>query len=409
MDTTPIAYAVLAALLFGLIVATISVRLLARRYARELGDAEARLRAGFQGLANTALRDNTDLFLKLARESFGREQSGIQGVWRERELAFNALIEPLRTALERTEAQAAALERERRDAYGTLRVQIESLAQGQSALQRETRNLVTALRRPEVRGRWGELTLRRVVELAGLSEHCDFTEQPTLGTADLGATGSVQRPDLVVHLPEGRQLVIDAKTPLEAYLQAIDAPTEELRAAALERHAQQLEARVRELAAKSYWAQFEHSPEFAVLFLPGDQFLSSALAKRPDLLDDALRTGVIVATPSTLIALLKAVAHGWRQAAVAQNAAQIRDLGQELHRRLGNFLGHFSRAGRQLGSAVDAYNSAVGSLERQVLPGARRFSELGAATGEALTGPERIEQPVRSLPCSEQAEPPASA
>jgi len=409
VDTTPIAYAVLAALLFGLIVATISVRLLARRYARELGDAEARLRAGFQGLANTALRDNTDLFLKLARESFGREQSGIQGVWRERELAFNALIEPLRTALERTEAQAAALERERRDAYGTLRVQIESLAQGQSALQRETRNLVTALRRPEVRGRWGELTLRRVVELAGLSEHCDFTEQPTLGTADLGATGSVQRPDLVVHLPEGRQLVIDAKTPLEAYLQAIDAPTEELRAAALERHAQQLEARVRELAAKSYWAQFEHSPEFAVLFLPGDQFLSSALAKRPDLLDDALRTGVIVATPSTLIALLKAVAHGWRQAAVAQNAAQIRDLGQELHRRLGNFLGHFSRAGRQLGSAVDAYNSAVGSLERQVLPGARRFSELGAATGEALTGPARIEQPVRSLPCSEQAEPPASA
>ncbi len=405
----PIANAVLAALLFGLIVATISARLLARRYARELGEAEARLRAGFQGLANTALRDNTDLFLKLARECFGREQSGIQGVWRERELAFNALIEPLRTALERTEAQAAALERERRDAYGTLRVQIESLAQGQSALQRETRNLVTALRRPEVRGRWGELTLRRVVELAGLSEHCDFTEQPTLGTADLGATGSMQRPDLVVHLPEGRQLVIDAKTPLEAYLEAIDAPTEELRAAALERHAQQLEARVRELAAKSYWAQFEHSPEFAVLFLPGDQFLSSALAKRPDLLDNALRTGVIVATPSTLIALLKAVAHGWRQAAVAQNAAQVRDLGQELHRRLGNFLGHFSRAGRQLGSAVDAYNSAVGSLERQVLPGARRFSELGAATGEALTGPERIEQPVRSLPCSEQAEPPASA
>jgi len=363
--------------------------------------SEARLRAGVQELASTALRDNMDLFLKLARESFGREQADIQGLLREREMAFTALIEPLRGAIEKTEAQAAAMERERRDSYSTLRTQIESLALGQSALQRETRNLVTALRRPEVRGRWGELTLRRVVELAGLSAHCDFEEQPVIGSG-----AGAQRPDLVVRMPEGRELVIDAKTPLDAYLEAIEAPTEEARAAALVRHAQQVAERVRELASKSYWSQLPRSPEFVVLFLPGDQFLSSALAERPDLLDDALRTGVIVATPSTLIALLKAVAYGWRQAAVAENAAQIRDLGQELHRRLATFANHIGRMGRQLGGAVDAYNSAVGSLERQVLPGARKFGELGVSTADPLAGPEPIEQPVRSLRASGEEETP---
>jgi len=403
-----IAYVVLGLGVLGLMAAALAMLALARRQARELAASEDRLRASFKELANTALHDNSDLFLKLARESFGREQASIQGVWREREQAFSALVQPLRNALERTEAQATALERERRDAYSSLRTQIENLAQGQSALQRETRNLVTALRRPEVRGRWGELTLRRVVELSGLSEHCDFSEQMTIAAAR-GAGSGAQRPDLVVHLPEGRELVIDAKTPLEAYLEAIDAPSEELRAAALARHAQQVEARVRELASKSYWTQFEHSPEFAILFLPGDQFLSSALAERPELLDNALRAGVIVATPSTLIALLKAVAYGWRQAAVAENAAHIRDLGQDLYRRLASFLGHLSRVGRELGQAVDAYNNAVGSIERQVLPGARKFNELGAATGDPLAGPEPIEQPVRSLLQADEAEDPDRA
>ena len=384
---------VLAGVLLGLLVALLASHLLARRSARALADSEARLRASVQEFASAALRDNADMFLKLARESFGREQESIQGTWREREQSFKALVEPIRSALEKTEAQISAMERERRDAFVSLRTQIETLAQGNTALQRETGNLVTALRRPEVRGRWGELTLRRVVELAGLSQHCDFTEQPSVGQS-----GALLRPDLVVNMPEGRRLVVDAKTPLEGYLDAIDAPTEELRALALARHAQQVEARVRELASKAYWAQFEHSPEFVVLFLPGDQFLSSALAERPELLEHALRTGVIVATPSTLIALLKAVAYGWRQSAVAENAALIRDLGQELHKRLSSFVAHLARTGRSLGSAVDAYNSAVGSLERQVLPGARRFTELGAAAGEPIDSPAPIERLVREPP-----------
>jgi DNA recombination protein RmuC len=372
----------------GVLAAAVAVRVFARRATRDLADTEARLRASFGELAGNALRDNSDMFLKLARETLGREQAGIEGTLREREAALSALVTPIRTALEKAEAQVATIERERRESFGALRTQIELLAGGQAALQKETRNLVTALRRPEVRGRWGELTLRRVVELAGLAEHCDFSEQITVAAGQL-------RPDLVVHMPEGRNLVIDAKAPLDAYLEAVDAPTEEVRALALARHGQQVEARVRDLASKAYWAQFEHSPEFAVLFLPGDQFLSAALSARPELLDNAMRQQVIVATPSTLIALLKAVAYGWRQQRVAENAAEIRELGQELHRRLASFIGHLARTGKQLGSAVDAYNSAVGSLERQVLPGARRFTELGAATGEPLATPEPIERLVR--------------
>jgi DNA recombination protein RmuC len=337
--------------------------------------AELQLRAAFDDLAAATLRNNSETFLQVARESLGRDRDAVQADLREREAAISNLLAPIHVALEQTAAQVATLERERRDAFATLRTQIESLASGQSTLARETRNLVTALRRPEVRGRWGELTLRRVVELAGLANHCDFTEQPTV----LGADGAL-RPDLVVHMPEERDLVIDAKTPLDAYLEALEAGSEEARAAALRRHALQVEAQVRALASKSYWSQFERSPEFAVLFLPGDQFLSAALAESPDLLDDALRQSVIIATPSTLIALLKAVAYGWRQAEVARNAATIRDLGQELHRRLATFAQHLSKLGRSLGVAVESYNAAVGSLERSVLPQSRRFAELGVTT-----------------------------
>ncbi|MBV9698419.1 MAG: DNA recombination protein RmuC, partial [Gammaproteobacteria bacterium] len=355
-----------------------------------LEQSETRLRAAFDSLAGETLRSQSEIFLRLAREALGRDQAVAQGAMKERELAIAQLVEPLRGALARTEAQVEALERERREAFATLRTQIESLAGGQAQLQRETRNLVTALRRPEVRGRWGELTLRRLVELAGLSEHCDFSEQ-----LHVIAEEGHRRPDLVVHMPDARDLVIDAKAPLDAYLAALEAHSDEERQLALKRHAQQVETRVRELASKAYWAQFERSPEFAVLFLPGDQFLSAALGERPELLEAALAQNVIIATPSTLIALLKAVAYGWRQSVMAHNAAQIRDLGQELHRRLTTFLGHLSRLGQRLAGAVEAYNATAGSLERNVLPQARRFSELGVTADAPLAPPEPVGQLVR--------------
>ena len=351
-----------------------------------LEQSEARLRASFDSLAGETLRTNSELFLRLARESLGRDQAVAQSALKERETAIAQLVEPIRVALQKTEAQVESLERERRDAFSTLRTQIEMLANGQTLLQRETRNLVTALRRPEVRGRWGELTLRRLVELAGMSEHCDFTEQLNV-TSDEGSL----RPDLVVHMPESRNLVVDVKAPLDAYLEALEAMTDENRQLALKRHGQQVETRVRQLSSKSYWTQFEHSPEFVVMFLPGDQFLSAALAERPELLETALKQNVILATPSTLVALLKTVAYGWRQAAVAENAALIRGLGQELYKRLGNFTAHLGKVGQRLGAAIEAYNSAVGSLERQVMPQARRFPELGVTTDAPLAQLEQID------------------
>jgi DNA recombination protein RmuC len=342
-----------------------------------LEESEDRLRSAFDSLAGQTLRDNSEMFLRMARETLGRDHVVAQASLKERETAIAQLVEPLRAALEKTEAQVQALERERRDAFSNLRAQIETLTTGQSVLQRETRNLVTALRRPEVRGRWGELTLRRLVELAGMSAHCDFTEQLHV----VGDDGAL-RPDMVVHMPDAHDLVVDVKTPLDAYLEALEAPTEEGRGFQLKRYAQHVETRVRQLASKSYWAQF-------------DPFLAAALTERPDLLETALKQNVILATPSTLIALLKTVAYGWRQSAVAHNAALIRKLGQELYRRLGNFTGHLGRTGARLNAAVEAYNAAVGSLERQVLPQARRFTELGVTADSPIAALEPVDSLAR--------------
>jgi DNA recombination protein RmuC len=357
-----------------------------------LAQSEAQVRAAVESASRLALDANSETFLKLAREVFGRDQEAANATLAARELAIAQLVEPIKAALLKQEEQTQALERERRETFGVMRTQIESMSSGQAQLQRETRNLVTALRRPEVRGRWGELTLRRVVELSGLSEHCDFTEQAQVDAGERGAL----RPDLLVHMPEARDLVVDAKTPLDGYLDAIEAQDDETKRAALARHAMQVEQRVRELGQKSYWEQFEQSPEFAVLFLPGDQFLSAALAERPDLLENALKQSIIIATPSTLMALLKVVAYGWRQAAASENAAEIRELGAELHKRLTTFVGHMQKVGRSLGNALDSYNAAVGSFERNVTPQARRFTELGA-TADTLPSIEPLDQPVRLL------------
>jgi DNA recombination protein RmuC len=372
------------------------------RTAELLRQSEAQVRAAVESASRLALDANSETFLKLAREVFGRDQAVASNTLKEREEAIKQLVEPLKVALARQEEQAQAVERERRETTGKLSGQIENLVKVQDLLQRETRNLSTALRRPEVRGRWGEITLRRVVELAGMSEHCDFTEQE-----QIAAEGGAMRPDLLVRMPDERSIVVDAKTPLDAYMDAAEAQDDETRRTALARHAQQVEKRVRELGQKSYWEQFEHSPEFAVLFLPGDQFLSAALAERPDLIDSALKQRIIVTTPSTLMALLKVIAYGWRQTRVTENAREIRELGQDLHKRLNVFVNHLQKVGRSLGNAVDSYNSAVGSLERNVMPQARKFPELGATTDAPIEPVDPIEKAVRelTLPSPETADP----
>ena len=353
-----------------------------------LARAREQLQGVFGELARDTLQSNSEVFLQLARERLTRQQTDASQALKERETAIESLVQPIREALAKTEAQIQAIERERIDAFATIKTQMEVLASGQSLLSRETRNLVTALRRPDVRGQWGEITLRRLVELSGMTSHVDFTEQQHLGT-DSGAI----RPDMIVHMPEQRDIVVDVKTPLDAYLSAVEAQDDEERGTQLRRHAQIVGARVRELSSKQYWSQFERSPDFVVLFLPGDQFLSAALQENPGLIDDSLRQNVMLATPTSLVALLKAVSYGWKQTILADNAAEIRRLGEDLYKRLSVFGEHLGKLGKSLGSSVDSFNKAVGSLEQQVLPAARRFPELGLRVNREI---EPIE-PVASL------------
>jgi DNA recombination protein RmuC len=337
------------------------------------------LQAAFGELARDSLNSNSEVFLRLAQERLAREQADASAGLKERETAIESMVRPIREALAKTEAQIQGIERDRIDAFATMKSQMEVLASGQTLLSRETRNLVTALRRPDVRGRWGEITLKRLVELSGMSSHADFTEQAHHATE----SGSI-RPDMIVHMPERRDIVVDVKTPLDAYLAAVEAQTDEERARELKRHAQLVGARVRELASKQYWSQFEHSPDFVVLFLPGDQFLSAALQENPGLIEEALRQNVMLATPTSLVALLKAVAYGWRQTALAENAAEIRKLGEDMYKRLAVFGEHLGRLGKSLGNSVDSFNKAVGSLEQQVMSAARRFPGLGLRVNREL-------------------------
>jgi len=298
-------------------------------------------------------------------------------------------VKPIRDALQQSQKQISDLEKSRSEAYGGIKSQLEAMQISQQSLTQETQNLVKALRRPEVRGRWGEITLRRLVELAGMVEHCDFQEQVHTTSDD-----KIIRPDMIVRMPDQRELVVDVKTPLDAYLQAVEATDDAQVKLGLERHARNVREHIRKLASKTYWEQFSNSPEFVILFIPGDQFLSAALGEDPDLIEYALANQIILATPTSFVALLKAVAYGWRQLALAGNAEEIRKLAEDLYGRLTTFVGHMNKVGKQLASSVDNYNRAVGSLERKVLPGARKFVELGIRPKKDL---EQLE-PLESLP-----------
>ena len=344
----------------------------------------------FDDLAGRQLRENIENFLRLARENLGGHQQSAQSSLKEREQAIEALVKPIQESLTRTSDALREIETERQRDFGSLRQHLTDMRETQTALQRETRNLVQALSKPQVRGQWGEIALRRLVELAGMTAHCDFEEQVHVA----GEDGAL-RPDMVVHLPEGRDVVVDVKTPLDAYLAAVEAPTDEARAVALRRHAQHVADRVRMLSSKNYAAQFAQAPQFVVLFLPGDQFLSAALDQQPDLLDRAMSNNIILTTPSTLLALLKAVHSGWQNMRLAENAERIRSLAEDLYARLATFRNHMGKIGGSLESSLRAFNAAVGSLERSVLPGARKFVELGVRGDKPIEELAEIEVSVR--------------
>ncbi|NOY67815.1 MAG: DNA recombination protein RmuC [Gammaproteobacteria bacterium] len=346
----------------------------------------------FSALSGEALKSNSESFLKLAQDKLQQFQMHAQKDLDHREKSVENLVKPIKEALDKTEKQMRQIENDRKEAYGSLTKHLETMAQTQTLLQSETRNLVQALRRPEVRGQWGEITLKRLAELAGMVEYCDFYEQEHTQTEE-----GVIRPDMIVRLPAGREIIVDVKTPLDAYISAIEAKDDEQREKELTRHLRNVRSRVRELASKAYWGQFKNSPDFVVLFIPGDQFLSAALERDHSLLEDALKQKVILATPTSLVALLRAIAFGWRQEALAENADKIRQLGEDLYKRLATFGEHLTKLGKNLGSSVDSFNKTVGSLERQVVPGARKLHELGIQSTKQLDSPDPIEKSVRTL------------
>ena len=369
---------------------------------RLLEEAKTRLTEAFRALAADALKSSNEDFLRLAEERFKALTQAAAGELEARKTAVETLVHPLRQALEAYQQEARALEEKRLREISGVGRQLGEVALAQTALQRETANLVNALRAPQVRGRWGEIALRKTAELAGMTKYCDFDEQASVQTE-----GGRLRPDMIVHLPGQRDIVVDAKVALNAYLDSLEASTPELREAALVRHAQQVRMHVKRLASKEYWNQFPQAPDFVVLFIPGEVFLAAAAERDPDLLQDALSNQVLIATPTTFIGLLLTAAYGWRQEQIAENAQRISELGRQVHERLSVLVEHFAGVGRALEKSVEAYNKAVGSLETRVLPSARRFAELDPGSGRPIQGLEPIAQAPRALAVRDGADPEA--
>lgn len=362
-------------------------------------DAEKSLRDAFQSLASEALNRNNQSFLELAQTKLGQFQQTASQELAQRQKAIDSLVAPIMESLGKVDSQLHQVEKERRGSHESIKKHLELVASSQRDLQNETANLVTALRKPGVRGRWGEIQLKRVVELAGMLEHCDFQEQVTVTTDD----GRI-RPDVVVRLPGDKYVVVDAKAPLEAFLDAHQSDDDEVRQSKLRDHSRQVRDHVNQLASKGYWEHLQPAPEFVVMFLPGESFFSAALEHEPTLLEYAAERNVIITSPTNLIALLRAVAYGWRQERIAESAEAISELGRELYERIGKLAGHFAILGRRLDGAVGAYNDAMGSLESRVLVSARRFRELGATGTGELESPEPVERRSRELRADEIAE-----
>ena len=385
--------AVLIALLAGVLVGAAGSWLVLRWRTAVLIDAREALGSTMKSLAADALATNNQSFLLLAKSQLEQVQQKGTHDLDQRKQAVEHLVAPIKESLQKVDGKLQELEVARQGAYSELKEQVRQLTDSQKELRTETGNLVTALRSPVVRGRWGEMQLRRVVEMAGMLAHCDFVEQ----TSVRGDDGGRLRPDVVVRLPGGKQVVVDAKAPLQAYLDALEAKDEDTRRAFLADHARQIRDHIAKLSAKSYWSQFEQTPEFVVLFIPGETFFSAALEHDPTLIEEGVNQQVILATPTTLIALLRAVAYGWNQEKVAESARAVSELGRELYKRLATLTDHFSKVGRGLESAVRAYNDSVGSFERSVLPGARKLKDHGVSPPSELAELKEIEIAARSI------------
>jgi DNA recombination protein RmuC len=346
----------------------------------------------FAALSKDALGSNNQMFLDLARSTLETLVTDAKGDLGKRQQAIDDLLKPMNEALNRYNDQVQRLEESRQKAYGSLDQQLKSVASTTESLQKETGNLVQALRAPQVRGRWGELTLRRVVELAGMTKYCDFTEQLSVDTE----AGRV-RPDMIVHLPGGRDIVVDAKVPLVAYLDMIAASNDEDRTHHLQRHAGQVREHMRKLGTKEYWNQFDKTPDFVVMFIPAESFFSAAAEIDRLLIEDGIRNNIILSSPTTLIALLRTVAMGWRQEQITENAKQISALGAEIYDRIATFVRNFAAVGNSLEKATEAYNKSVGSLESRVLVSARKFKEMGATVQNDIPEIAQIEHIPRSV------------